>query len=180
MRPPTREAGPEGPAPQSIGSPTDSSNASGTCEACEFAKLFGWWGPNHKGGTHCAQCHRSWRGTAQAHCPASCHQQFSNNRSADLHDRGGHCIPPSDVKFECGAPQLKAVETRDGLVWVRNLHSAVCLDSLRCDLPHQVTVLPAATPSSRTRSHRALDRPNRVASGVDSRARRRVATVWSR
>jgi len=66
------------------------------CAVCSYADEHGWWGPGHKG-THCRDCHRSWTGTAKAHCTL-CHETFSTNGVADLHWLRGVHHEPCTVK----------------------------------------------------------------------------------
>ena len=63
-----------------------------TCEHCEHAHRYGWWGPRHKG-THCRRCHLSWTARAQQHCTVCC-SHFSSESAANLHWGSGESSKP--------------------------------------------------------------------------------------
>lgn len=94
-----------------------------TCGPCEYAAKENWWGPDHRG-THCRDCHRSWRGTAQAHC-AGCHEHFSSTSTFDLHL--SYCTGDPQTAHETlreasrkdGTPLLALSDMKDGPTWVR-------------------------------------------------------------
>ena len=92
------------------------------CAPCEHATAHGWWGPDHQG-THCRDCHRSWRGKAEAHC-AACHESFGSVSSFEIHVR--YCTADPQTAQESlrvasrddGTPRLALQDRNGGPVWV--------------------------------------------------------------
>lgn len=68
------------------------------CEACSFYSLKGYY---PKQTHHCRTCHRSWTGTAQAHC-VRCHSHFSTSSSFDRHVTDEGCRQPEELRDKRG------------------------------------------------------------------------------
>lgn len=60
--------------------------------------------------SHCMQCHRTWTSLAESHC-AACHEHFGSDSAFLAHQVRDECRPPP-------TRGLKAVERKDGVVWV--------------------------------------------------------------
>lgn len=90
------------------------------CAPCAHVEAHGWWGQK---GTHCRGCHLSWHSLTESHC-TRCHQHFSADSVADLHEP--YCSPDPVVAAESLRGATKAngnlifdQRTRkDGLVWI--------------------------------------------------------------
>lgn len=97
------------------------------CKPCVHAVIYGWWGPpllkELNAHTHCNKCHRSWRGTKQAHCTV-CHEHFSSAEAASKHWVNDRHVHPSDVKGRDGGPRfcLSEEEQEFGSVWTLCRH----------------------------------------------------------
>lgn len=98
------------------------------CRICDHAEIAGSWPQEllNQGGTHCGWaggCHRSWTSKVEAHC-ARCHQHFSADSVADLHEP--YCVPDPTEAYERvragrrkdGSPVLATRVRKDGLVWI--------------------------------------------------------------
>lgn len=102
----------------------------GDCRICVHAREHAWWG---QAGTHCGldqrgprfDCQRPWTSKTEVHC-SECHQHFSSDRVADLHDP--HCIPGNprstaqrlrEASRTDGTSVFDTRGRKHGLVWVR-------------------------------------------------------------
>jgi hypothetical protein len=88
------------------------------CPTCSYADRVGCW-PNSSQGTHCAGCHRSWSGIAEAHCMV-CHEHFSAPTVYDKHRKGTACMSPAamaEAVTKAGNTVFMQVGRKDGLVW---------------------------------------------------------------
>jgi hypothetical protein len=113
-----------------------------SCPICAYAADHGSWPPDHVG-THCRDCHRSWRGLKEAHC-AACHEHFSSPAAFDRHLRHRRmtvtsprshrvenelvttCIPAADFtkpRGKAGKPLLVASERQGQRLWVTKVLS---------------------------------------------------------
>lgn len=97
------------------------------CRPCVHSALFGWWGypllRDLNAHTHCAGCHRSWRGVKEAHCTV-CHEQFASNEAAAKHWVNDRHVDPSKVKGVNGKPRfcISDQESEFGTVWTLCRH----------------------------------------------------------
>jgi len=65
------------------------------CPICEHADRTGSWPTSHDG-THCSDCHHSWRSLSEAHCTV-CHEQFVTAEVAEAHWHHRRHLDPADV-----------------------------------------------------------------------------------
>ena len=92
---------------------------SSDCRVCA-EKPHGAW-PKWHVGTHCRDCHTSWRGVAAAHT-LCCHLTFSSNNAADKHLVKGHCTDPATI------PTFEAVVRSDGNMYWTPLSGVIGRD----------------------------------------------------
>lgn len=76
--------------------PTSEVDHSTVCGTCEYAQAHGWWGPTMAGRTHCRRCHKSWGGTAHAHCTVCC-ETFASDGVAQHHWKTNGHVHPSEI-----------------------------------------------------------------------------------
>jgi hypothetical protein len=96
------------------------------CATCVFAREHGHWPMQ---GTHCRDCHRSWKSLSQAHCTV-CHETFATNGVADLHwtKKEGHVHPS-------GISSLELHQESEGGVWRKSAGRVHHLASQASTLP---------------------------------------------
>ena len=71
------------------------------CLICAHAKKHVSWPPGHRG-THCSDCHLSWRAPSHAHCTV-CHEQFGGWSTAETHwTLDGHVHPGTVARLVQG------------------------------------------------------------------------------
>jgi hypothetical protein len=91
------------------------------CKTCLALDLDEDTGP----GSHCRDCHRSWRGLAEAHC-AECHRHFGGEVAFTAHQASGVCRDPGTIRTEerpgkPSRPRFKLVERKhSGPTWIQN------------------------------------------------------------
>lgn len=84
------------------------------CAICTFAEEHGYTEV-----FHCPDCHRSWRGLAEAHCPnRECCQHFTSDAAFDLHltEKDG-CKDPASARRKNGMAVYRLVERAGGPAW---------------------------------------------------------------
>lgn len=84
-----------------------------TCDICIFAKQHGHW---PEAVIHCDDCHRSWHGLAEAHCPQCC-AHFTSDSAFDLHLTGDGCKDPATARRKNGFALYRLVERFGGSCW---------------------------------------------------------------
>jgi hypothetical protein len=90
------------------------------CETCAALDAGGILETNH-----CRDCHRSWRGHAEAHC-AVCHRHFGGDVAFLAHRADGICRDPAQLKTKpsdgsLGKPRFRLIERKhSGTVLIQN------------------------------------------------------------
>lgn len=87
------------------------------CSICEYAAEHFCWPRDHQG-THCKDCHRSWRGLAEIHC-VQCHEHFSSPATLDAHQVHLKCLDPATAEREDGTLRFRARVSPFGITWLR-------------------------------------------------------------
>ena len=78
--------------------------------------------PAVRDSSHCRECHRTWGGKAEVHCP-TCHAHFSKYSTFDMHLRVAkrgevvECRDPATVRKRDGSPVLRPVDGAGGVTW---------------------------------------------------------------
>lgn len=92
-----------------------------SCPACAYAEAEGHW-PDV--GTHCSDCHRTWTGMKEAHCPR-CHLHFASDSTAEIH--APYCTDDTDetlkrllsARTSKRTPRVRLRDRKSGPVVVR-------------------------------------------------------------
>lgn len=90
------------------------------CDICAYAESTGkGYPPKLRILSHCQDCHRSWNGFREAHCPVCC-AHFSADSVAEKHRVKDRCMTREEMLkhvTEAGKPVFRCVVADNGETW---------------------------------------------------------------